>query len=445
MSSSLLSIASSGLGAAQAGLDVTAQNIANASTAGYIRQTVNQTELATPQNSGVSGDIAMSGVMVSSITRNVDAFMQAEARRTGSDAARADGLVTNLQNVDNAVEQSNVFSSITTFQSGLQQLSGNPTDPSLRASVLADAQGMTQSFNLASQSLGQAAQGMQTAAAAGVTQVNTLARNLAALNLQISSNTQPQTTQAGLLDQRDSMLQQLSQLTDITTTLGANGTATVQLGGASGPQLVSGGTAGTLSQTTAANGTISFSLGGSAIPIAGGSLAADSQGLAAAASASTQLDGIANALIAAANTAQAGGAALGGSAGQPMFSGSGAGGIAVALTSGSQIATAPAGAAANSTDTTNLTALQNALSTANVAGGTNSLIFNLSSAVSTATTTQTALDAISSHAQTAVASQAGVNLNTEAANLLQYQQAFQASGKVIQVASTLFNQLLQIQ
>jgi flagellar hook-associated protein 1 FlgK len=445
MSSNLLSIASSGLNAAQAGLDVTAQNIANASTTGYIRQTVNQTELATPQNSGVSGDIAMSGVVVTSITRNVDAFMQAEARRTGSASAAADGLVTNLQNVDNAVEQSNVFTSITTFQSGLQQLSANPTDPSLRASVLANAQGMTQSFNLASQSLSQAAQGMQTDAGSGVTQVNTLAKNLAALNLQISSNTDPQTTQAGLLDQRDSMLQQLSQLTDITTTLGANGTATVQLGGASGPQLVSGGSAGTLSQTTAANGTISFALGGSAVAIAGGSLAADSQGLTAAANASTQLNGIANSLISAANTVQTGGVALNGAAGQPMFSGSGAGNIGVALSSGSQIATAPAGAAANSTDTTNLTALQNALTTANVAGGTNSLIFDLSSGVSTATTTKTALDAIASHAQTSLATQAGVDLNQEAANLLQYQQAFQASGKVIQVADTLFNQLLAIQ
>ena len=58
--------------------------------------------------------------------------------------------------------------------------------------------------------------------------------------------------------------------------------------------------------------------------------------------------------------------------------------------------------------------------------------------------TKTALDAISANAQSTLAAQSGVNLNTEAANLMQYQQAFQASGKVIQVANTLFQQLLQI-
>ena len=445
MSGSLLSIASSGLGAAQAGLDVTAQNIANASTAGYIRESVSQAELATPQNNGTASNAALSGVRVTGINRDVSQFLQTQVLSTGAASAKADGLVTNLQNVDNAVEQSNVFGAITQFQSGLQALAANPTDPSLRATALADAQGLSQSFNLASQSLTQAAQGMQQDAASGTAQVNTLAQNLASLNQQIATNPGSQSNQNSLLDQRDSLLQQLSKLTDITATIAANGTANVQMGGASGPVLVSAGTTSPLASTTAANGTLSFTLGGSAVSISGGSLAADEQGLAAAANASSQLDTIANTLITAANGVQTGGAALDGSAGQALFSGSGAGGIAVALASGSQLATAPAGAGAGSQDNTHLTALQNALTATNVPGATHSLIFGLSNAVSSATTTQTALDAIAANAQSALAAQTGVNLNTEAANLMQYQQAFQASGKVIQVADTLFSQLLAIQ
>jgi flagellar hook-associated protein 1 FlgK len=38
----------------------------------------------------------------------------------------------------------------------------------------------------------------------------------------------------------------------------------------------------------------------------------------------------------------------------------------------------------------------------------------------------------------------GVNLDEEAANLLRYQQAYQASGKVIQIASTLFQTILDL-
>ena len=450
MSGSLLSIASSGIGAAQAGLDATAQNIANASTAGYIRESVNQTELASSANSGFTGDMTMSGVAVTGVTRDVSQFLQSQVRATGSAAAKADGLVTNLQNVDNAVEQSNLFGAITQFQSGLQALAANPTDPSLRASALADAQGLGQSFNLASGSLTQAAQGMQQDAAQGVSQVNTLAQSLASVNQQIASSAGGPANQNSLLDQRDTLLQQLSQLTDITTSIAANGTANVQMGGASGPVLVSGATAVTLAGSTAANGTISFTLGSGAVNISGGSLAADEQGLVAAANAATQLDSIANALIGAANSAQGSGVDLAGATGQPLFSGSGAGGITVALTSGSQLATAPTGSAAGSTNNANLTALQSALtatsgSGANLPGATNALILGLSSAVSGATTTQTALDAISSNAKAALAAQSGVNLNTEAAKLMQYQQAFQASGKVIQVADTLFSQLLAIQ
>jgi len=38
----------------------------------------------------------------------------------------------------------------------------------------------------------------------------------------------------------------------------------------------------------------------------------------------------------------------------------------------------------------------------------------------------------------------GVNLDEEASNLLQYQQAYQASGKVMQIASQLFSVLLSL-
>jgi flagellar hook-associated protein 1 FlgK len=38
----------------------------------------------------------------------------------------------------------------------------------------------------------------------------------------------------------------------------------------------------------------------------------------------------------------------------------------------------------------------------------------------------------------------GVNLDEEAANLMKYQQAYQAASKVMQVADTIFNALLQI-
>ena len=445
MSSRLLSIAASGLAASSAALNVTAQNISNASTPGYVRETINQSELNTPENTGVTNAMALSGVHITGVNRDVSTYLQGQVYSTGSAAAAADGNVTNLTNVGNAIEQSNVYDSITAFQGALETLGANPTNASLRASVLADAQNMAQSLNLASNSLATAQSGMQTDATGGVSQINQLATNLAQINQQIAIDPDPANNGAGLLDQRDAALTALSKLTNFNTTYAANGTVTVQMGGAAGPNLVSGGTTTALASTTAANGTISFTLGGTALSITGGSLSADQNGLAAAATATTSLNAIASSLITTVNTAQAAGADLTGAAGAAMFSGTTAGNIAVTMTSGNQIATAAAGSAAGSQNIANLTAMQTALNTAGIATGANALIFTTSSATASATTAQTAQDAISTQAQSQLAAQSGVDLNTEAANLLQYQQAFQASGKVIQVASTLFNQLLAIQ
>ena len=55
-----------------------------------------------------------------------------------------------------------------------------------------------------------------------------------------------------------------------------------------------------------------------------------------------------------------------------------------------------------------------------------------------------ALDAIASSARIALDEQAGVDLDQEAVNLVRFQQAFQASGKVMQVASDIFDTILAI-
>jgi flagellar hook-associated protein 1 FlgK len=55
-----------------------------------------------------------------------------------------------------------------------------------------------------------------------------------------------------------------------------------------------------------------------------------------------------------------------------------------------------------------------------------------------------AADAQLKAAQTSAQNVSGVNLDEEAANLLKYQQAYQACSKVMQIADTIFNSLLQI-
>lgn len=72
-----------------------------------------------------------------------------------------------------------------------------------------------------------------------------------------------------------------------------------------------------------------------------------------------------------------------------------------------------------------------------------SAMSNIGVRVQSATTASTISGATASQAKTAQGDKAGVNLDEEAAKLIQFQQAYQASAKVLQVAQTLFDTLLQ--
>ena len=283
---------------------------------------------------------------------------------------------------------------------------------------------------------------MRFEASDGVEQINQIATELARVNLRLARASDASSDQTALLDQRDMLLERMSQYADVSTTIAANHTVEVRLGGTAGPQIVTGGSAATLSMTTAANGTITFAVGPSAVTLSGGSLAGKAQALVKLDDVRTQLDTIANSLISAVNTAQASGAALDGSAGQPLLSGSDAGSIALAIEDGRAIATAPAGAGANSRDASNLATMRNALGAADPAGAMDALLFDISGTVAGRTVTRDALDTIAGNARIALSAQAGVNLDQEATNLIRYQQAFQASGKAIQIASNIFDTLL---
>jgi flagellar hook-associated protein 1 FlgK len=444
MASDLMSIASSGVKAARLALDLTAQNIANASSEGYVRRSLQLEELASTGGIGQIGDLSLSGVRLGAVVRNVDMFRQAEVRRTGSDAARANAELAGLENVQTAVEQSNVYPSIVKFEASLQQLASNPVDPSLRSAVIESTRTMTRTFNLAATSLQTAGSGLRFEAADGTSQVNQLAGELARVNLRLARASDASSDQSALLDQRDSLLEQMSQYTDVSTSIAANHTVEVRLGGTSGPQLVSGGTATPLAMATAADGTISFMVGTSPVTLTAGSLVGKAQALVKLADTRTRLDTIAASIIATVNAAQASGIALDGSAGQPLLSGTTAATLALAFEDGGKIATAPSGAGANSRDPANLAALRSGIAGSDPAGAMDALIFDISSTVAGRTVTRDALGTIAGQAKIALDAQAGVDLDQEAANLIRYQQAFQASGKAIQVASNIFDTLIAL-
>lgn len=444
MASDLLSIAKSGAKAARIALDVTAQNIANASSEGYVRRTVRLEEVSAAGGIGRIGDVSLSGVRVDQVIRNADLFRQAEVRRTGADLSRADAEVSGLGPIEAAIEQTGVFDSIVEFEGALQQLAVDPTDTALRASVIESTRTLARTFNIAASSLDTAGEGIRFEAADDVDQVNLLAQELSRVNLRLARAADASSDQTSLLDQRDSLLEQLSQRVDVSATFAPDFTVDVRIGGSAGPLLVDGGTAGAMAMATAGDGTISFTLDGNPVTPLSGALVGHGQALTKLADVRGDLDAIADGIMATVNAAQATGAALDGSPGVAMLAGSGAAGIALAFEDGALIATAPAGAGANSRDPANLSALRNAIAANDASGAMDGLLFDVSAAVRGRTITRNTLEAIAGNARIALTSQAGVDLDQEALNLVRFQQAFQASGRVMQVASDLFDTLLGI-
>lgn len=70
------------------------------------------------------------------------------------------------------------------------------------------------------------------------------------------------------------------------------------------------------------------------------------------------------------------------------------------------------------------------------------VVANVGDLASTANSDQTSQDAALQNAQTAESSVSGVNLDEEAANMLQFQQQYQAAAQIIQAADTIFNSLI---
>jgi len=444
MSADMLAIARSGTRAARAALDVTAQNIANASSEGYVRRSVQLSEVSASSGIGGAGSTTLAGVRISGIARNADVFRQAEVRRTGGDAARASTEVQGLENIEAAVEQSGVYKASVAFEGSLQQLLSDPTDGALRASVMESGRTLASTLNVTVASLDAAGKGLRFEAQDGVDQVNLLTGELARVNARLGRATEASATQSTLLDQRDTLLQKLSGQVDITTTFAADRTVEVRIGGATGPTLLSGQTSATMAMATATDGTVSFTLDGAAVTPASGALAGRSQALEQLADTRDKIDTIAAGIISAVNGAQTSGVDLQGAPGAPLFSGTNASTIALATNDGSKIATAPAGTGPQSRDAGNLAVLRGALGAANPSGGLDAVLFDVSSAVAGRTVTRDALASIADSASIALQTQAGVDLDQEAVNLIRFQQAFSASGRVMQVANDLFDTILGI-
>ncbi|MBT9147516.1 MAG: Flagellar hook-associated protein 1 [Syntrophomonadaceae bacterium] len=228
-----LNIARLGLQAQQKSLTVTAHNIANANTPGYSRQRA----LLTPTNpmpyangAGMLG----SGVAVAEIARIRDRFLDTQIRQEAQTLAKWETRHSFLSQVEGVfMEPSETgFSNVlNTFYNSWQELSLNPESSSVRAALVENGNAFTNAARHTNEQLKSVRSQMAEQLTAKTEEINTLAEQLAGLNRQIVSLTAQRNSPADLLDRRDNLLKELTEIIEFDTVLNDNSSISIFIAG----------------------------------------------------------------------------------------------------------------------------------------------------------------------------------------------------------------------
>lgn len=454
---SMILNAVTGANAAQAALDATSQNTANLQTPGYSRQSV---VLGSVQPLYSGSHSAGSGVAVTSIKRFSDQYTNLQLWNAASELGQSTSGQPFLTQMEQVMgdKTTGISVGLDNFASALNAASVDPASNPLRQQVIASASSLAQQFNTQNQLMTQQLAAVGEQRTSIVKQVNELTTDIAKLNGQIADAQGTSVNAAGLMDARDQKIDSLASLVAVQVVGQPNGALSVAL--QSGQPLVSGTLAGTMTATYTATNTQALTLkfASASFTLVNTQLGGQLGGLESFQNNTLlpmmqSITSMAQQLTTTYNAQLAAGFTPAGTAGTPLFqyTTSGITGV-LTVTPGIQSSdlafSANAAAAGDSGNLTRLIALTNqpvtlpTLGTVSLSDAMTQIVGTLGTQSQQnqdeASTAQTVRD----QAMATWQSVSGVSSNEEAANLVQYQQMYQANMTVIQVANTLFTSTL---
>lgn len=448
-----------GTRAAQIGLDVTSQNIANVMTEGYTRQGIRPVTVQ-PTRAGATS--VGSGVAVPALIRFSDSYKSLQLWTAASDRSQREVAQTYLTQMEQVLgdDESGISGGLDGFFSALNAASVEPASSPLRQQVITAADALAQRFNSLQTVLSNQRSAIQQQRSTAVTQVNSAAADIARLNDKISAATGLGVNASGLVDERDRKIDELAGLVAVQVVNQPDGSRSVSL--RSGQPLVVGATASTMRAQVTPSGTqvLQLDFATQTFSLAGAPLGGQLGGLdelqdkvvAPLATAVTQM---ADQLSTRVNTLLAGGYGTDGLPGQPLF-------VFDPASATNLLKLNPAARPQNlgfSSDpaqpggSDNLLAviqLQQQPVTVGTLGSVllgdvySQLIGKLATDSRQNQAALTTAQTVRNQAEASWKSTSGVNQDEEAVNLLQYQQMYQANMKVISVANQLFDSTLSM-
>ena len=447
--SDLLGIGRSGVTAYRTALAAVSDNVVNAETPGYARRSVTLSE--SPVSSGSSliyrARTTFGGVDATGVQRAWDDYKAGDARLSAGDAGRADARLRWLSNVEAALDDgdSGVGTRLTAIFNAADALAADPDGELPRRQMLLAIDDAAGTIRTSADALVKTSDGIADEAQITVDQINSDLVALGKLNVGLRRAGVGTSAHAQLLDERDRLIDGLSQKIGIDVTLDEAGAATIRLAGTSGATLLSGTQPALLGVDRAADGRLALLMSGStaATPIfpVAGSLAGLVDAAGIVADRRGQLDAIANEFATALNGWQAQGLDANGQPGAPLVAITGGAATLILATSDPDAiaAAAPAGAANG-----NLLALSPLRDANGAEHRWAALVAGHAQMVAAAKSENTTASARRDGAFAARDELTGIDLDQEAADLIRFQQAYDGSAKIIQVARETLQSILDL-
>lgn len=221
---SIMNIATSGLKTAQSQLRVTADNIANVDTPGYIRKVADQSAAVT---NGYG-----SGVDVTRVRLATDRFLQAASLSAGADAARQTvryELYDQIQNqFGDPSSDTNFFAQVDKLFATYATLAESPTSSAGRQDTIYKTQAIfNQAAGIASQ-IQSARQEADCRLLSAVETVNPLLEQIAKLNKTIAAGTVTNEDVTGAQNAQLGLINELSKYMDVKVEARSNGGVTLR-------------------------------------------------------------------------------------------------------------------------------------------------------------------------------------------------------------------------
>jgi len=217
--------------AAQAGLATTGHNIANANTPGYSRQSV----ILAPRRPDILSFGAIGrGVEIQGIRRLQDEFLLQNLRSQNarlSSFTSTDTTLYEIENILGSVDNDHLGDSMTNFFNAWGALAQPPIDSSLKQDVVTNAMSLVNDFHAVSDSLDDLEADIEKDIGNEISNFNQLLDQVADLNKQImvaETNGQPAND---LRDQRDYIISEVSKIAEVSSLEREDGSKDIILGG----------------------------------------------------------------------------------------------------------------------------------------------------------------------------------------------------------------------